>query len=1002
MPDTTAPVTRRIRLEVTSPAAHLPGIANATKALERLNVQLILAGDMISELNGATGFSRMGHSAEAAASRANVAISSIGRSTRTAITDLNRVTRVGGRTGSPGGRSSGGGVVGMEKAVQSLTPAGLAKNIVTATGWMAAYGAVLKLSEGVRYSTERMMALERQTAVLRQTFRGVGGNASQLTDDVLKLAAAEGRGSEEAMKAATHWTRLGFDRRQTIEATRVSLIAANVSEMSAGDATERLSSLMSAYNLSASELNGTLGMLSRTSQTYRVTNSELLNGLSRVSNIAKQSGMSLAELQGTLGLLVQKTGLSGERVANALQIFLNRINNPGVQEMIERRYKTQLTGNAGDFSKIYAIYQRVSDEEKKLIRTQVGTPRQSNVFSALMEIYPEIRNAAISSLTHMDAALQENIKVTNTAAAAAERLKSSWDRMVNSPLASGVAAGAMNVWSGQIQAANNLVGNISSKKKPHYNNPEGADMWGFFGAPGLALMKPAEWAAHVLGNKKQEAFWKSRNDLVMEHLGQSENPTQPDDTFQVESQGIQIHTNLAESHRLSAEAAKEAGNSKLQKQEEALQQQELKYAKIKQQAQITQLKYELSLVKAESEQLPILSKLTEAQGKLVRLNYDEGDGIDRTEMRMEQMTRVMTGHRLLAEDIAATLKGIGLPKWVEESVSTAGQLAVTRSMISSGEKRQAVGGADGDYWPQTLDALRKEALNLEMRQQYQSSAVGSYYTHQQTAIGVSSKMAGFEIEGHGAGYTEGEKLLDKRKWLGEEQSKLGHVEKLDRDQLVRASMIMNSLRETELGIQSRILVIDRERKQVMIDTQREFRKSLITAGPGDILRKLATASLMKGGRNAGQFFSMSGEMRGDAYNLMGGEGMARLNAEGRALRGQKLSVSGVQGLAENREKWSAKFGAALESRLSVGADVAAKSMNRASGAADLLASAAEHAARVLNTISGDSSARTLTTPSAAPVPQSFGSHGSTVTDFGSHGWSPNPAQRAATESAGVK
>ncbi len=304
-------VSKRITLDVTSPAAKLTGITQASKALGLLNERILRTNTLVDALSGNLGIGRLGSAAESAASRATAAINRVTASISTANSAMSRLG-IGG--GSGGAGNAGSHDRWLRRGLHGFTRAGFGSNLASVGSWGLAAGLWWKGGELIESSLKRGMELQRQTAVLRQTFRGVGGSASELADDVLKLAAAEGRGTDEAMKAATHWSRLGLDRRQAAEATRVSLIAANVGEMPAHEATEKIASVMATYNLNASELNGTLGMLSRTSQTFRVTTGELFNGLSRVSNVAKESGMSLAQLQGIMGAMVQQTGQSGERV----------------------------------------------------------------------------------------------------------------------------------------------------------------------------------------------------------------------------------------------------------------------------------------------------------------------------------------------------------------------------------------------------------------------------------------------------------------------------------------------------------------------------------------------------------------------------------------------------------------------------------------------------------------------------------------------------------------
>ena len=123
---------------------------------------------------------------------------------------------------------------------------------------------------------------------------------------------------------------------------------------------------------------------------------------------------------------------------------------------------------------------------------------------------------------------------------------------------------------------------------------------------------------------------------------------------------------------------------------------------------------------------------------------------------------------------------------------------------------------------------------------------------------------------------------------------------------------------------------------------------------------------------AGSFFAMSGDMRSDAYTLMGGDRMASLNAETRALRGQRLKVGGMQGLSTEMDARLAGIGSAW-------AENAAKVVNSFSNVAS---SAAQVQALFLTLpgivraalagFMGGNGAPTVTAPTASIPPQAAG------------------------------
>lgn len=62
--------------------------------------------------------------------------------------------------------------------------------------------------------------------------------------------------------------------------------------------------------------------------------------------------------------------------------------------------------------------------------------------------------------------------------------------------------------------------------------------------------------------------------------------------------------------------------------------------------------------------------------------------------------------------------------------------------------------------------------------------------------------------------------------------------------------------------------LERDETNLIIQKNREYQKGLLTAGPGELLRKLAVAQLSSGGKtSAGQFFAMSSEARGDFLSM---------------------------------------------------------------------------------------------------------------------------------------
>lgn len=923
--------------------------------------------------------------------KANAAINS-------ATVNLTKAMAGGSPGGTPGSRWLNTGLKGW-------TPSGFLKNTLTATGWLAAVQVPMKAIQLAGHSYERMEQIQLQEARLTQVFRGVGGSARELSDDVLKLAAAEGRGTEEATLSAVAWSRLGLSRRQAAEATKQSLIGANVAEMTADETTQKLTATMAAYNLQVSELGGVLGTLNQLSNTYRVTNKDLFEGLSRVSGIAQQAGMSLESLSGLLAVSVQKTGQTGANMSNAMKTTLVRLNRDDVKEFFSKRYNTDVDGTAESLQKVHQIYERVNADERLDIMLKVGSATQANRFRAIMESYNEGILAGADALKHLNSAEQENLLITNTAAAARARLGSTWDRFVNSPAVSGFVAGQLNDVSSIISGftkgpngqkpaekyfdasqtskggafagfANKLnFGGVRSTfiktamdtnylKDGGMTRKEAEEAWdetqGIFTTPQTAGDKFQENMKDVLAMEGQSKASAARESIFKNMAGNWANMSASDKSKNLDilggSVGGMTPDNLAKI---------KAGNISGLTDQAAIEHKLYVDAKAAALAQTQFLIDRNAEDQKSTTKQSEIDELIKQEGELKKVSNEQwkewNDELTDGETKMNRLNRLMIEHKGLMADIAGSVKGIGLSNYFDETVGLKGQIGAAQ------RQHDALKG------PENMDAATKlhgEILAMQARLGYLQSPGALSYAKSESDRGIAGSYYNAEIGSKGVGLSEGEKMLDKQKWLRSEISKMASPEKANDNDRLRNIQLIAANTATELQISERILKVKQDIKQVQIESNREFQKSLITAGPGDILRKLALNQLNRGGRqSAGSFFAMSGDMRSDAYNLIGGDAMARLRAEDAALRGHGGSVTGMQGAAWKGAQSAAKYGEAYAG--SVAAAAIQANMDGAAKAASTILGYFNQMAGIMSGMVANSgrAPQVASAPSATPVPQ---------------------------------
>lgn len=332
----------------------------------------------------------------------------------------------------------------------------MVQNVMHVTAWAAAVGTLYGSLRLLKHGVASVVELEYAQARLGQVFTGGKEQVGGLTNEILKLAAANGRSSKEAMESAIQWSRLGLNRVQVLEAVRVSLMGANVAEISASEATEHLSSLMRVYGLNVRQLSSALGMLNATSNTFNVTNKDLLDGITRTSSAARQAGLSLAELIGFIGAGVGATGQTGSNIGNSMKSLIGAMAAPEKQKLIREKFNFETTDAQGDLkdmsslmAELYVHFQKLNEAQKQSFIFNVAGKNQASRVTALLDNYIKAQSLAIQSLLGLNSAETENQKIRDTAKAQLQGLITEFERLA---VTIGGTTGSLGLFSSVVTA----------------------------------------------------------------------------------------------------------------------------------------------------------------------------------------------------------------------------------------------------------------------------------------------------------------------------------------------------------------------------------------------------------------------------------------------------------------------------------------------------------------------------------------------------------------------
>ena len=354
--------------------------------------------------------------------------------------------------------------ISQTDAASRMARGGFIENTAQMAKWAASagilYGSLSLVSRGISGFTD----IERRSAVLQQVFRGTAAEAVMLRDQVLSLAAANGRSSVEAVDAATRFARLGLTRIEIAEATAVALKAANVAEIDTATAAEQLSAVYASYSLRVEDLNTVLNQLNTISNTYNVTNKDLLNGLARTAPIARQAGLGLTELLGIIGAGVGRTGRPGAEFGNAIKSIIVALSNPQLQAQLKEGFNLDVKGNAGEiktFSEIlrelFVRYQELNNAERQALVTRVAGKMQASRLTALIDGYVQSQVLAIRANNDLTSAERENALVRQALSAQIEGLITQYEALSTALAGSNTGSGFNTTLTTLVEFLRNLL-----------------------------------------------------------------------------------------------------------------------------------------------------------------------------------------------------------------------------------------------------------------------------------------------------------------------------------------------------------------------------------------------------------------------------------------------------------------------------------------------------------------------------------------------------------------
>ncbi|MEJ7218482.1 phage tail tape measure protein [Staphylococcus gallinarum] len=303
------------------------------------------------------------------------------------------------------------------------------------------------------------------------TLNKVMGDESALSNAFVKANEAAtnyGQTLSDVLDVYAEFARQGFKGDELTQFGNAGLIASNVGEIGAKQASEYLTSMSAQWNTDANDAMRQVDSLNEISNNYATTVEKVAQGQTKAGSTAKSMGMTFDETNGVIGALTAKTKQSGDEIGNFMKATLPKLYNGKGKATLEGLGINLKDGN-GDLKSAINLLEEASHKVKDLDKDQQAAvvqglggvyhyQRMQVLLDDLDSVDSKYKQIKDTSENSAGSALQENATYMQSIEAKVNKAKTAFEQLA-------LAAGDAFVKSGMldgIRMATQLLAGLTS------------------------------------------------------------------------------------------------------------------------------------------------------------------------------------------------------------------------------------------------------------------------------------------------------------------------------------------------------------------------------------------------------------------------------------------------------------------------------------------------------------------------------------------------------------
>jgi|GEM_PF-1827267 len=234
--------------------------------------------------------------------------------------------------------------------------------------WMAAstafYGAVRTAKEFANILIDidsKLVSIQKVTSD--------GTDMGAIFDRATQSAEQFGQSISQALDAYIEFARQGYKGADLGILSDAGLVAANVGEITAQQASEYMTASLVQWKKDASEAMSIIDSWNNISNNYATTTEKLAQGQARSGAAARAMGLEFDQLNAIIGTVTASTKQSGSEVGNFVKNVLPRLVGKPAQDALQS-LNISLTDDSGNMRDVIEVYTEVANKVKNISDTE--------------------------------------------------------------------------------------------------------------------------------------------------------------------------------------------------------------------------------------------------------------------------------------------------------------------------------------------------------------------------------------------------------------------------------------------------------------------------------------------------------------------------------------------------------------------------------------------------------------------------------------------------------